>query len=121
MVKGSGNGLAAAYFGWGVLGADRGVSRQWLPARRADRPGVSSGARGGVDAEVAGEPGQAVRVALSCGAQAPGSIAAVDLEADERGFYGRGGLEHVLGGRAGGGGDDEVVDVGEAAAARSPP
>ena len=79
--------------------------------------GVEPTSLGDVDAEVAGEPGQAVGVALADGAEAPGSVAAVDLEADERGFYGGGGLEDVLGGRAGcGGGDDEVVDVGEAPA-----
>jgi hypothetical protein len=72
---------------------------------------------GDVDPEVAGEPGQAVGVALPDGTEAPRSVAAVDLEADERGFYGGSGLEDVLGGRAGcGGGDDEVVDVGEATA-----
>ena len=93
-------------------GADRGVI------------GLSPGVRGGngsasgdVDAEVAGEPGQAVVVALSDCAQAPGPVSAVDLEADERGFHGRGGLEHVLGGRVGcGGGDAEVVEVREASA-----
>jgi hypothetical protein len=69
---------------------------------------------GDVDAEVTGVPGQAVVVALSDGAESRRPVSAVDLEDDDRGFHGRGGLECVLGGRAGcSGGDDEVVDVGE--------
>ena len=56
---------------------------------------------GDVDAEVAGKPGQAVVITLSDRAEPPVPVSTVDLEADECGFHGRGGLEHVLGGRAG--------------------
>jgi len=89
------------------------------PAASAAHPivGCPGTWTGDVDAEVAGETGEAVGVALSDGAESPGPVSAVDLEADERGFHGRGGLEYVLGVPvACGSGDADVVDIREAPA-----
>jgi hypothetical protein len=81
--------------GWWVVcgrfGACWGLIAVWLGLWPGVR-GRNGSASGDVDAEAAGEPGQAVVVALSDGKESPGPVSAVDLEADERGFHGRSGL-----------------------------
>ena len=63
----------------GPIVARTGCDRPFAAGADRRRCGVES-ASGDVDAEVAGEPGQAVGVALPDGAEAPGSVSAVDLE-----------------------------------------